>query len=114
MVVFYRTSKEKFVLKNFEKTNVKKKNEKVEQDTDITKKPHIREMYGSKPFKCGYCMSSFGRKHDLIRHERPRTGEKPYVCKVCKEGFYRSDALIKHMRFSIRCSLESKNKKIVY
>ncbi|KAI9004661.1 hypothetical protein BC832DRAFT_540071 [Gaertneriomyces semiglobifer] len=61
---------------------------------------HIMSMHGhlSKPWKCTFCPTRFGRKYERIRHERCiHMNLKPYKCEQCGKRFGRTDALARHM-----------------
>ncbi|KAG4106273.1 hypothetical protein H8356DRAFT_1269307 [Neocallimastix lanati (nom. inval.)] len=76
----------------------------------LTKQNNKRNsvFYGTKPFKCVLCNTSFKRKYDLLRHKRIHTGEKPFVCEICNKRFSRSDILKRHMKKSSKCLSQRK------
>ncbi|NXJ33846.1 ZN271 protein, partial [Ciconia maguari] len=41
---------------------------------------------------------SFGRRTDLVIHQRIHTGETPYQCPHCRKGFKQNSSLIAHLR----------------
>ncbi|XP_069089492.1 zinc finger protein 514-like isoform X1 [Pleurodeles waltl] len=49
-----------------------------------------------KPYKCKDCQKSFGKKSNLIIHQRTHTGEKPYKCAQCDKGFSHKSNLNQH------------------
>ncbi|XP_023343462.1 zinc finger protein 184 [Eurytemora carolleeae] len=53
-----------------------------------------------RPFKCDQCDSAFGRKSNLIAHERMHKGERPFVCDLCGKDFPIHSSLLTHHKQS--------------
>ncbi|KAJ3375908.1 hypothetical protein HDU92_000654, partial [Lobulomyces angularis] len=51
----------------------------------------------SESLECTFCKKTFGRKHDLKRHQRNHLNIKPFKCEGCDKTFSRSDALALHI-----------------
>ena len=58
---------------------------------DSCRLPNYSPVKNEAVFICEYtsCNQSFGRKHDLVRHQITHTGIKPYQCSRCGKGFAR-------------------------
>ncbi|GAB0093734.1 zinc finger protein 260 isoform X1 [Sergentomyia squamirostris] len=58
---------------------------------------HRRRQHGeSREYKCTTCEKIFGKKCDLIKHQRIHSGEKPFVCTVCNKSFTHPTSLRNH------------------
>ncbi|CZR65284.1 related to protein glass [Phialocephala subalpina] len=59
-----------------------------------------RKSAEGKAFPCSTCGKGFGRRSDLVRHERIHSGIRPYVCEQpgCSKTFIQNSALGVHMR----------------
>jgi len=60
----------------------------------------VHEQLHTKPFKCTECDASFGRKSNLIGHQRIHRGERPYICDLCGSGFPIQSSLLTHKKQS--------------
>jgi len=60
----------------------------------------VHEQLHTKPFKCTECDASFGRKSNLIGHQRIHRGERPYICDICGSGFPIQSSLLTHKKQS--------------
>ncbi|KAG8802332.1 hypothetical protein FRC18_007581 [Serendipita sp. 400] len=57
-----------------------------------------------KGFSCDFCLATFTRKGDCLRHRRSvHTRETPYDCQGCGEQFSRSDVRGKHWKSDPAC-----------
>ena len=63
---------------------------------------HVRIVHDKvKPWTCNVCNKSFGRKTELLFHERRHTGEYPYRCPYCKKSFVAKFKLNQHIKVHI-------------
>jgi len=53
-----------------------------------------------KPHKCDICGIGFGKKCNLVAHERVHRGERPYVCEECGKDFPIPSSLLTHVNQS--------------
>lgn len=60
----------------------------------------VHEQLHTKPFKCTECDASFGRKSNLVGHQRIHRGERPYICDLCGRGFPIQSSLLTHKKQS--------------
>ncbi|CAB3375634.1 Hypothetical predicted protein [Cloeon dipterum] len=51
----------------------------------------------SKLFVCSSCGKTFGRRYQLLEHERRHSGERPFQCVQCGSSFASSSNLASHM-----------------
>ncbi|XP_059615539.1 zinc finger protein 883-like [Phlebotomus argentipes] len=63
------------------------------RDLEHHRRRHHRE---SRPHKCSSCDKRFGKKCDMIKHQRIHTGEKPFACSICQKSFTHPTSLRNH------------------
>lgn len=50
-------------------------------------------------YSCSYCKRSFGRKSQMLQHQRQHTGDRPYICEICAFSFSSASSLHTHQKF---------------